>query len=274
MAIIRPKRGMGLKFEDHTKATTPGLETMRLTAFDPPKTFMEHAKDIPIVGGSRFHFNQGSTGTCVANAFLHAVILRECRDGLSFDEPARLFPYWFSRFEHNSHRRDDGTYLFSLGHALRAFGCPSERHWKWSTMPWKVNRRPNHNAMRWAQPRKGGRYVRIYEMGDQRIAAVQQALMNGHDVAFGTRVHESFMSNDGGIFFDIPDFGDPYVGNHAMLIIGWAWFDGRLYFRVMNSWGKGWRDKGFCWMSAEYIAWPFTQDLHAIYGWERSAEAA
>lgn len=36
-------------------------------------------------------------------------------------------------------------------------------------------------------------------------------------------------------------------GNHAMLIVGYD--DGRSAWRIMNSWGTGWGDRGFFWMS-------------------------
>lgn len=269
MAILPSNRrkGRGLKFEEGDP-DTHGLERLGLDLYAAPDSFT-HEGDIPVVDGKRFIFNQGATSSCVSNSVLHGVILEESRLGLPFDEPARLFPYYNSRRDHGAHLWDGGTYIRTLCHALRKLGCPSEQFWKWSQFSTKVNRRPNHKAFRHAHPRRDGKYVRIYENGDERIKAIQQALMNGHDVVFGTRLGVSFLSNNGPLLIDTPPPTEEVAGNHAMLIIGWAKFEGRLYFRVLNSWGSRWRDGGLCWMSADYIAWAVTRDIHIVHGWRR-----
>jgi len=264
----RAKR-FGLKFEAAGLADTHGLDHLALASNAIPESFLEHEDDIPVINGRRFVFDQQATSSCVMNTFGHAIILLESRVGLEFDEPSRLYGYYNARREHRSHLFDTGTYLRTCAHGLRVHGVCSERFWKWSQFSTKVNRRPNWNAMRHAHPRRGGKYVRIYETGDDRINAVQQAILSGHDVGFGTRVGASFTASSGAIWADVPPATEKIAGNHAMLIIGWKTFDKRLYFRVLNSWGDDWRDGGLIWMSAEYIAWRRTQDLHIIYGWDR-----
>lgn len=283
MAIIptRAKR-FGLRFET-SAAKTFGLERMRLELYGIPPTFLEHELAMPQVGGKRFQFDQQSTSTCVSNAFCAGIVLAEARAGLPFDEPSRLFPYWNSRREHNQQWYDGGTYLRTCGIALRKFGTPSERFWKWGQFSGRVNRRPNWTADRKAYPRRDGKYVRIYETGGERTKAIQQAILNGHDVAFGTRLGVSFLDSNGPALIDKPSSTEKIAGNHAMLIIGWQHFEvqlgggryeRRLYFRVLNSWGPRWRDGGLCWMSAKYLEWTYTQDLHIIYGWKRLTQEA
>lgn len=269
MAFFPTKaKRFGLKFEGG-RPQTFGLERMGLQLHSAPQAFLGHEMTIPVVNGKRFIFDQQSTSTCVTNTFMHGVILKEAREGLSFDEPSRLYPYWNSRKEHGSQWLDNGTYLRTCAIALRKFGSPSEKFWKWGQFSGRVNRRPNWTAMRKAYPRRGGKYVRIYETGEARTKAIQQALLNGHDVAFGTRLGKSFLDGSGGPLINKPPVTEKIVGNHAMLIIGWQHFGGKLYFRVLNSWGDDWRDDGLCWMSADYMEWVYTQDLHIIYGWER-----
>ncbi len=264
----RTRKGLGLKFEEGDP-TTFGLNTLDLAGVAVPESFLNHEHTMPKVDGKRFQFDQQATSSCVANAFLHGVILKEARAGLPFDEPSRLHPYWFGRKETGDQWFDRGTYLSSVGVALRKFGAPSERFWKWGQFSARVNRRPNWTAMRNAHPRAGGKYVRIYEMGIYRVQAIQQALLNGHDVAFGTRLGKSFLPSSGPFLVHKPPATEEIAGNHAMLIIGWQKFNGVLFFRVLNSWGADWRDEGMCWMSADYISWAQTQDLHIIHGWAR-----
>lgn len=267
----KTRKGFGLIFQEG-QSSTFGLERMRLASHAAPTAFRDHEEATPIVDGERFVFDQQATSSCVANAFLHAVILKEAREGLEFEELARLYPHWFSRWMHNSQWWDGGTYLHTMADALRKFGCPPERDWKWGQFSTRVNRRPNWNALRNAHARRGGRYVRIYETQRDRIQAVQQALMNGHDVAFGTRLAKSFLAPDGDALIKPPGDTDEIAGNHAMLIIGWATFNGVLYFRVLNSWGRFWRDRGLCWMRSDYITAAYTRDLHIVYGWSKLRE--
>ncbi len=261
-------KGFGLKFQTGI-INTDSLCTMRLDTVGPPDIFLEHEEKMPLFNGKRFVFDQSSTSTCVANAFLHGILMKEARGGFQFDQPSRLYPYWHSRKEHGGQWFDSGTYLHTLATALRKFGAPSERYWKFGTFSTRVNRRPNWTAMRKAHPRRDGRYVRIYQTGVDRINAIKQTLLNGHDVAFGTRVAKSFQPSFGVHYIERPAATDPVAGNHAMLIIGWTMREGRLWFRVLNSWGSGWRNSGLCWMSAEYITWNRTTDLHVIHGWSK-----
>jgi hypothetical protein len=54
-----------------------------------------------------------------------------------------------------------------------------------------------------------------------------------------------------------------------MLIIGYKRTAFGVMFRVLNSWSRWWRDGGLCWLTADYIRWMHTTDLHIIYGWKR-----
>jgi hypothetical protein len=262
------RKGLGLKFEQGRPATF-GLERMRLTGEAAPKEFLEHEDHIPFVNGRRIIQDQGATSTCVGQTFVAALHMAEMRQGLEFDPVSVLYPYYNSRRDHGGHLTDNGTYLHTLAHALRVQGACSEQYWKWSQLGLKVNRRPNWNAMRFAHPRRGGKYVRIYEAGEQRIDAIQQAILGGHNVAFGTRVGVSFLPARGADFIDALPITEKIAGNHAMLIIGWKTFGDALYFRVLNSWGSNWRNDGRCWMSADYLTQSYTNDLHVIYGWRR-----
>lgn len=238
-----------------------------------PGVFLAHERDIPRVGDSAYVLDQGNTSSCVANAFVQALHMAEARAGLPFQEVSRLYPYYNARREHGGHWFDKGTYLRTCAGALRKFGAPRESFWPWSTRFTRVNRRPSWNAMRMAHPRRNGEYVAIYETGADRTRVIQLALLAGHDVAFGTRLPESFLPSVGNARVEKPSATDPIAGNHAMLIIGWQTFGGRLFFRVVNSWGRNWRDGGLCWMSAEYIEWEHTRDLHIVNGWTRLQEA-
>jgi hypothetical protein len=43
-----------------------------------------------------------------------------------------------------------------------------------------------------------------------------------------------------------------YLGGHAMVVIGWRYIDGRLYWQVQNSWGESFGEGGVCYIPFDY----------------------
>lgn len=92
---------------------------------------------------------------------------------------------------------------------------------------------------------------------DTKIEAVCQMIANGKPVPFGMTVPKSFFSVGADGKFS-PSNTEATYGGHAMCIVG---YDDNKFggaFRVMNSWGTGWGDKGFCWIKYDdLLYWAF-----------------
>lgn len=67
----------------------------------------------------------------------------------------------------------------------------------------------------------------------------------GIPVIIGMLVDASFMRLLGPVTYD--QYSGNSLGGHAMLVVGYD--DSRGAFRVINSWGTGWGDGGFGWIS-------------------------
>ncbi|MEY4927989.1 MAG: hypothetical protein RI894_2425 [Bacteroidota bacterium] len=76
--------------------------------------------------------------------------------------------------------------------------------------------------------------------------AIKQCLSKGAPVIIGVLVMESFENCDTAIW-RLPK-EDVYKGGHAMCVIGYNDTLAGGCFRVMNSWGEDWADKGFVWV--------------------------
>lgn len=50
-------------------------------------------------------------------------------------------------------------------------------------------------------------------------------------------------------------------GGHAVTLVGWKTVRGRLYWKLLNSWGKEWGDNGYAWIPESY---PFIESPIAI----------
>lgn len=269
-----PSSKKGLGYKPDPKMESPDFGRLGLTlAGDLKEYSLEHF--IPVLNGIRVILDQGATSSCVAHAFVNAIMIAEQRAGLSYIASAVLYPYYFARREEGNGPIvfDQGTFLRTCGEGLGKFGvCPAQ-YWAFSESSLKVNRRPDYKAMSEAHARAAGRYARIYEYATDRVQAIKSALVSGHAVAFGTVVAESFLDSHGPLSITVPKVTERIAGGHAMCIVGWQTVDGETWFRVLNSWGNTWRDGGLVLMHEDYITSPVTNDLHVVYGWKRLQEA-
>jgi C1A family cysteine protease len=98
-------------------------------------------------------------------------------------------------------------------------------------------------------------YYRINQTGADRIPEITASLRAMHPVVFGTLVSNDFMNVNGPSVVDIPKKGT--AGGHAMLIVGYL----NGFFKIKNSWGRNWRENGYCYMTPSYISWENTWDI-------------
>jgi Papain family cysteine protease len=81
----------------------------------------------------------------------------------------------------------------------------------------------------------------------QSRAEVKAQITRGFPIIIAMNVYKSFMNWTGnGVYKYTPKASDPNVGGHAMLVVGYA--DQLKAFKVLNSWGSGWGDKGYAWI--------------------------
>lgn len=209
-------------------------------------------------------FDQGGTNSCVGQAIAQAVrmcwVLYADPGAPPPPRPAAQFVYFNSRASHGEELYDRGTYVRSGFKELIRFGVPEEQYCPFS--PWKINRRPPHNAYRMAFDRRGPRgYYRIAGFGQERLDGIRRAIASGRPVVFNVPVSWEFTALQGPSVETIPR--TKIAGRHAMVVAG---YDGAL-FEVVSSWGAGWRDGGGVWLTEDYMAWDDESDVWAVdYG--------
>lgn len=84
--------------------------------------------------------------------------------------------------------------------------------------------------------------------------AIMAALSNRDPVVFGWVVYASIskVGADGiiptpGSWFDSPE------GGHCTSIFGYKLINGKLYFKIRNSWGTAWGENGYAYMAENYV---------------------
>jgi C1A family cysteine protease len=64
-------------------------------------------------------------------------------------------------------------------------------------------------------------------------------------------VYDDFFYYQSGIYSCDPNWGTGYQGSHAIEIVGWD--DNQQAFHVKNSWGTGWGENGYFWISYDEL---------------------
>lgn len=208
--------------------------------------------------------NQWSLSACAGNATADSVEILDAieeeddakldgRSPVPTPQLSRLFVYNMAREAAGEIAKDEGTYIRYCFNVLSTFGICEENVWPYELL--KVFTSPTIKAQRRALGHKIHGFYRIKSDEDQRLDDIVAALRARHPVVFGTLIDSAFQANSGSTVIDRP--GAVTVGGHAMIVVGYV---GGL-FKVKNSWGSDWRDKGYCLMKPEYLAWEETQDL-------------
>jgi len=111
--------------------------------------------------------------------------------------------------------------------------------------PWLTNSAKQHRIQDLA-----------YESVDINLNAIKAVLQEGYPVWIGFVVYDSFESSEVAKTGMVPMPGkdESILGGHSVLIIGYN--DSTQRFKVRNSWGTGWGDKGNCYFNYAYLTNP------------------
>lgn len=220
--------------------------------------------------------NQASTSSCVGQSFKAAFEIKESLMGLPHEPLSALQPYYHSRrmTQPSGPLFDGGTYIRMCARAVRKLGMAPEKQWPFTNLFRRVGRRPPPRVDMAGFLRSGCEFFRISAIGDAKIRAIIDALMEGDPIVFGTRVSDDFMRNDGSNVIRMPQAGDRIVGGHAMVIVGCRFHEQRFQILVRNSWGPDWREGGYAWLDTDYVLWAHLRDLTVCRGWQQIQEAA
>lgn len=201
--------------------------------------------------------NQQDIGSCVANAIVSDLEFLMIQQGTPYVDLSRMFVYYNARLLLNETDKDDGSYVSLAMSTLKKEGvCPE------STYPYdtdKVFMRPTWEAYREAYAHTLSDYYKIDGSGMQLHRDIWAALDSKHPVVFGTPVWASIQQVGSDGMIPMPD-ASKSIGGHAMLIVGYD-MNTRRYI-VRNSWGTGWGDRGYGYLSFDYLETAGANDFH------------
>jgi C1A family cysteine protease len=204
-------------------------------------------------------YDQGSLGSCTANAIGAAFHFEQLRQGLRGFTPCRLFIYYNERAMEGSIKSDSGASLRDGISCLHKIGVCNEVLWAYNES--KFTERPPEACYTEAAKNQAREYARV----NQSLENLKACINEGFPFVFGFMVYSSFSSCYVSMTgrMSMPSKSESISGGHAVQACGYD--DEEEVFIVRNSWGSSWGDNGYFYMPYEYICNPqLCSDFWAI----------
>jgi C1A family cysteine protease len=174
--------------------------------------------------------------------------------------PSRLFIYYNARAMENSIAIDSGAMIRDGIKSVNRLGVCTEKEWPYDDTPadpvtglWLPNARPSMKPTASCYKSALKRRITSYSRVIQEINQLKGCLAEGFPFVFGFAVYESFESDiiaKTGIV-NLPLKSETMLGGHAVLAVGYD--DNTSRFKVRNSWGANWGQKGYFTIPYSYL---------------------
>jgi C1A family cysteine protease len=208
--------------------------------------------------------NQGSLGSCTANAGAGVVEYFERRAFGRHLDASRLFLYKATR-NLLGWTGDTGAFLRTTMGALVLFGVPPEKHWPYAIADFDHD--PPAFCWAFAQNYQALSYYRLdppVTPRDLLLGRIKQYLAAGLPSMFGFTVYSSIGQASATGKIPLPARGEKVLGGHAIVACG---YDDSIQiknaspggpvckgaFMIRNSWGAGWGGAGYGWLPYDYV---------------------
>ena len=217
-------------------------------------------------------YDQGSIGSCTANAFCSSFRYL-CYDKL-FD-PSRLYVYYKTRsLEQEGELVDSGAWVVDAYNWVSSKGVCCEKLWPYDIS--KVNVSPPAECDQDSLKHIARGYYQV-KIDDNLKNTIGWCLVQNRPVLMAFGVYKSFTQiGDDGIcplpnpkdyYENYDDTLDPFYGGHEVVIIGFD--DEKRLYTVVNSWGSDWGNNGYFYMPYEFVDNPkLVYDFGVVIGTE------
>ena len=192
-------------------------------------------------------YDQGSLGSCTANAIAAAYEFEHLRENFGLFAPSRLFIYYNERVMENSVNSDSGAMIRdgmkSIGNGDSGVGVCNETLWPYIIR--KFDRKPCKKCYSAALDDQAIEYLSVLQTPMQ----LKGCLADGFPIVFGFSVYSNFMGISSNGIMNMPV--GSVEGGHAILAVGYD--DSKQCYIIRNSWSENWGDKGYFYMPYEYM---------------------
>jgi Cysteine protease len=190
--------------------------------------------------------NQGTLGSCTANALVGNLEFLEKKAGLPATDLSRLFIYYNERALEGTPEEDSGAMLRDGVSSLVHLGVCTEQAWPYVITQFAA--KPPAACYQEGLDHQITSYNRILTLQEMRMC-----LAEGFPFVFGFTVYESFESPEVAKTgtLNLPKPKEKTLGGHAVMAVGYN--DAAKRFLVRNSWGNDWGQEGYFTMPYAYL---------------------
>lgn len=191
-------------------------------------------------------YHQYDIGSCTANAMAGAIQFLQKLEKVPKTMPSRLFTYYITRELEGTTEEDGGAYIRNVVKATNKQGFVFEKDWKYTRK--NLFAKPKPELYTDAATRRIERYEHIE---DGNVAMMQTCLAEGFPFLCGMIVFaRSFNLAEHTGVMPMPTKRDESIGGHAVLCVGYDM--AKKAFKVRNSYGKTWGEKGYFWLPFDF----------------------
>lgn len=220
-----------------------------LAAFVIPKNYSTATKN--------YVFDQGQTSMCAACSLTNLRYMQE-QDQSQITMP---FSPAFTYANRITGEDFEGMYIRSLCKKSREGVLPYELLPGFFTYK-ECKRKFNANKAKYLEEAAPFATTSFYQCNTR--VAMQQAIMMYKGIVAGIYVYDSlyYPDKDGTVKYN-PSTDTANYGGHCILLAGWKTDDatGKLYWRLINSWGREYGVNGEVWLPEEY---PMMENPYSI----------
>lgn len=197
---------------------------------------------------------QGEVGSCFAQTVVGdlEIFLVRRRE---FVDLSRRFNFYTTHMMSGTLGKDVGATLRNTVKSLAKYGVPLESSWPYDVA--NIWDKPPQSVWDEALTRRIDEYQ---SANDGDVMQARGLLAMGHAIIAGFDIYPEFLQYKVETSGMVPDVSLDAPGSmgHAMLIVGFD--DNKVslnnemgMFKLRNSWGKTWGDRGHCWISYRYF---------------------
>jgi C1A family cysteine protease len=194
-------------------------------------------------------YDQQSLDSCASNVISAAIYARRKVEGLPELNPSRLWIYYQARKVEGTISEDVGASIRStIKGAAKAGYCSEE------LLPYNIEHFADTPPAECVE-QASENLVKSYGVVRPKLHDLKSCLVQKFCVSVGITVYSSFKSKkvETSGLVPMPKKKEELLGGLALLIVGYD--DEKEVFKVRNSWGPEWGDKGYC-----YIPYPYMLD--------------